>query len=149
MSRPGNDAPEARPGRIVAAYGRRVVVETPTGQRVPCRLFGRRLQLVCGDTVRWTLQPQSVEIVDGRTIEIERAVVDGGRRVAKSIRVLRAGSDTLQWHESVRLFDADELDALAARAGLRVEATYGDFEGHPHEAGETRRLVVLRKARAA
>ena len=67
MSRPGNDAPEARPGRIVAAYGRRVVVETPTGQRVPCRLFGRRLQLVCGDTVRWT--PADAEGAEGLVLE--------------------------------------------------------------------------------
>jgi SAM-dependent methyltransferase len=107
------------------------------------------LDLMDRDTVRWSLQPQSVEIIDGRTIEIERAMVDGGRRVAKTIRILRAGSDTLAWQESVRLFDGDELDALSARAGLRLEATFGDFDGRPHRSGETRRLVVLRKAVAA
>lgn len=42
-----------RPGRVVAAYGRHVVVESPSGLRVSCRLFGRRLQAVCGDRVCW------------------------------------------------------------------------------------------------
>lgn len=56
-------------GRIVAAYGRRVVVETPTGQRFPCRLFGRRLQVVCGDAVRWTLA--QAEGAGGLILEVE------------------------------------------------------------------------------
>lgn len=49
------DGPAEQSGRIVAAYGRRVLVETPTGDRFPCRLFGRRLQVICGDAVRWSM----------------------------------------------------------------------------------------------
>jgi len=49
----------------------------------------------------------------------------------------------------VRLFTGDELQELSTRARLRLEATYGDFDGRPHVPGETRRLIVLRKPRAA
>lgn len=48
-------APEAarRTGRLVANYGRQVVVESAEGLRIPCRLHGRRLSAVCGDEVLW------------------------------------------------------------------------------------------------
>jgi hypothetical protein len=46
----------------------------------------------------------------------------------------------------VRLFTAEELVALANAARLRVAGTWGDFDGRPHQAGVTRRIVVLRKA---
>jgi SAM-dependent methyltransferase len=105
------------------------------------------LDLMDPDTVRYALRPQDVEIVDGLTIEVERELVQGGRRVNKQIRVLRDGTTSQVWRESVRLFGHDELEALATRAGLRVEAQYGDFDGRRHAAGETRRLLVLRKPR--
>ena len=41
-------------GRIVANYGRRVMVEAANGQRQLCIPKGRRLGLVCGDWVNWT-----------------------------------------------------------------------------------------------
>jgi ribosome biogenesis GTPase len=44
------------PGRVVAAHGRRVVVEDAGGVTHPCVLRGRRLRAVCGDRVRW--EPQ-------------------------------------------------------------------------------------------
>jgi SAM-dependent methyltransferase len=99
------------------------------------------------DTVRYTLRPQDVEMVDGKTIEVERALAHDGRRVEKQIRVLRDGATNQVWRESVRLFTFDELEALATRAGLRIEAQYGDFDGRPHVSGETRRLLLLRKPR--
>jgi ribosome biogenesis GTPase len=45
------------PGRVVAAYGGRVVVEDADGATHPCVLRGRRLRAVCGDRVRWTPPP--------------------------------------------------------------------------------------------
>ena len=44
-------------GRIVASYGRTVVVEDAAGHRLPCRLHGRRLSAVCGDAVSWARDP--------------------------------------------------------------------------------------------
>jgi len=107
------------------------------------------LDLMDPDTVRYKLEMQSVDLVDGKIIEVERALVQGGRRVDKQIRIVRDGSETQAWSESVRLFTGPELEAMATRARLRLEATYGDFAGRPHEPGETRRLVVLRKPRTA
>ena len=40
-------------GRLVANYGRQVIIEDACGVRVPCRLHGRRLSAVCGDQVQW------------------------------------------------------------------------------------------------
>ena len=40
-------------GRLVANYGRQVIIEDATGARVACRLHGRRLSAVCGDHVQW------------------------------------------------------------------------------------------------
>jgi ribosome biogenesis GTPase len=40
-------------GRLVANYGRQVIIEDTTGARVACRLHGRRLSAVCGDHVQW------------------------------------------------------------------------------------------------
>jgi ribosome biogenesis GTPase len=40
-------------GRVVAAHGRHVVVETPDGERLPCHLRGKKSDCVVGDLVRW------------------------------------------------------------------------------------------------
>jgi SAM-dependent methyltransferase len=106
------------------------------------------LDLMDPDTVAFKLEPQSVELVDGKTIEVERAITDDGRRVEKHIRVLRSGAAPRVWSESVRLFSRDELDALATRARLRIDGVYGEYDGRPHVPGETRRLVVMRKPAA-
>ncbi len=103
------------------------------------------LDLMDRDTVRYTLNPQTVEVTDGRTLEIERCLMEGGRRVFKQVRLLRDGSESQVWTESVHLFTGDELAALATGARLRVEATFGDYDGRPHAPGTSRRLVVLRK----
>jgi ribosome biogenesis GTPase / thiamine phosphate phosphatase len=42
---------ERRPGRVVRAFGRQLVVEDAGGQLHPCRLFGKDLRPVCGDEV--------------------------------------------------------------------------------------------------
>jgi ribosome biogenesis GTPase len=40
-------------GRVVAAHGRHVIVETPEGERVSCHLRGKKSECVVGDMVRW------------------------------------------------------------------------------------------------
>jgi ribosome biogenesis GTPase len=44
-------------GRIVASYGRRVLVEDAGGRRHPAMLARRRLKVVCGDRVLWRPAP--------------------------------------------------------------------------------------------
>ena len=43
----------AKPGLVVAAHGRQVMVETPDGQRVLCQTRGKKSELVVGDQVLW------------------------------------------------------------------------------------------------
>ncbi len=40
-------------GRVVAAHGRQVMIETPEGQRVLCHTRGKKSDIVVGDRVRW------------------------------------------------------------------------------------------------
>ena len=40
------------PARVIESFGRRVIVETETGERLPAELFGKRMNSVCGDVVR-------------------------------------------------------------------------------------------------
>ncbi|HEX5285534.1 MAG TPA: ribosome small subunit-dependent GTPase A [Polaromonas sp.] len=42
-----------QPGLVVASFGRHVVVETESGQRVICHPRGKKNQAVVGDRVRW------------------------------------------------------------------------------------------------
>ena len=105
------------------------------------------LDLMDRDTVRYRLRPQDVEMVDEMTIEIERDMSADGRRVEKSIRIMRSDTEPRAWVESVRLFTPAEIEDLAHGAGLSVERTVGDYDARPVVPGETRRLVVLRKPR--
>ena len=40
-------------GRVVATFGRHVIVETPEGQRITCHPRGKKSDCVVGDQVRW------------------------------------------------------------------------------------------------
>ncbi|MBI4231236.1 MAG: methyltransferase domain-containing protein [Planctomycetes bacterium] len=93
-------------------------------------------------TVRQTLRARDRIEREGTVIEIERRLTPDDRRVEKSVRLTRPGEPMRTWTESVRLFTRDEFAALALRAGLEIEATYGDFDGHPHESGRTRMLIL-------
>ena len=42
-----------RPGLVVAGFGRHVMVETGSGQRVICHPRGKKSQVVVGDRIRW------------------------------------------------------------------------------------------------
>jgi ribosome biogenesis GTPase / thiamine phosphate phosphatase len=55
--KPGRTGPAPLPGTqaglVVASFGRHVMVETPSGQRVICHPRGKKNQAVVGDRVRW------------------------------------------------------------------------------------------------
>lgn len=48
---PSTATPE--PGRVIASHGRHLLVESAAHARIACELFGRKLEAVCGDEVRW------------------------------------------------------------------------------------------------
>lgn len=64
-----NSRDESRSGRIVAAYGRRVIVEDERRQRYDCVLRGRRLRPVCVDDVAWQATPGDGD--DGIVVELK------------------------------------------------------------------------------
>jgi len=43
--------PDGTPGTVVAAYGRRCIVQTDSGDRIPCQASNRHMHPVCGDLV--------------------------------------------------------------------------------------------------
>ena len=54
----GDGAPQVA-ARVIECFGRRVIVQTDDGARVPAELFGKRLSVVCGDAV-WIRPARSV-----------------------------------------------------------------------------------------
>jgi SAM-dependent methyltransferase len=61
-----------------------------------------------------------------------------GRHVVKEILL----ADGRRFQERVRLFSADELGDMLARAGGRVRHCFGDYDGGPPHAAAPRALLV-------
>ncbi|MDP6674406.1 MAG: ribosome small subunit-dependent GTPase, partial [Gammaproteobacteria bacterium] len=60
------DQPVTETGLVVAAHSRRGKLETKSGEQLPYLIQGRRLRVVCGDIVDWTLDDQgTLAIVTG------------------------------------------------------------------------------------
>src|SRR5262245_16998581 len=78
---------------------------------------------------------------------IRRSWNAGTQRIEKEIEVRREGSTEI-FRESVRAYGADELVDIFCRAGLPVEATWGDFDGSPAGADSPRLIVLARKPAA-
>lgn len=72
-------------GRIVASHGRSAVVQDDAGRRIRCKLQGRRLAVVCGDSVSWT--PSKTEGAEGLIITVD------ARRTVLSRLTLRGESE--------------------------------------------------------
>ena len=77
------------PGRVVANYGRRVLVQDETGIRHLCIPKGRKLGIVCGDQVLWTAASHLedlgvVEAVLPRNATLERPSARGRVEVLAS-----------------------------------------------------------------
>ena len=75
------------------------------------------------------------EVLQERTYNMDK------ERIEKKI-TLKEGTDVREYFESVRLYTLDEMERLLARAGLRLEAIYGDFDGSPFTE-ESPRLVMM------
>jgi len=54
--------PETVTGRVIAAFGRQVLVRTTTGEQLRARPFGRALIIVCGDQVRCRIDAHHEEV---------------------------------------------------------------------------------------
>lgn len=104
------------------------------GGRVLCDTFGLEHALA-------RLVPEEKRSSEGREYRIRRWWNADTRRIEKQIEV-RRGSSTEMFHESVRAYTAEELTRMFERAGLRIESTWGDFEGSA-VGPDCPRLIVL------
>lgn len=93
--------------------------------------------------VRATLEPESVDTVDGVTIRQRRWIEDS--RINKKI--------TLEWndtkdtfHESVRLYTREDLEEMYEAAGLTPVGAFGTYDGDAHAAESPRLLLHARRS---
>lgn len=95
------------------------------GQLAP----GGRLLLDLPDPerLRASLIPASERTVDGLVVSERRRLA--GPRVLKDVRIVHPDGRERSYTESVRLYGAEEIAALAAAVGLRVEARWPGLRG--------------------
>ncbi len=81
------------------------------------------------DRVLATLNPRETREMNGRRVEIERWYDARSRRINKQIRVHSADRPTRSYLESVRAYRLEEVSNGLQWAGLRLDETFGDFDG--------------------
>jgi SAM-dependent methyltransferase len=96
------------------------------------------------DWVLERLVPEERRCCGEKEYTIRRSWNPDTQRIEKEIEVRREGSTEI-FRESVRAYAADELVTLFCRAGLPVEATWGDFDGSPAGPGAPRLIVLARR----
>jgi len=94
------------------------------------------------DYVREHLDAESRRDAGEYVIEERRWIDERTERINKVMEVRRGGAVISRSSESVRLYTEGELRGLLAAVGLRVEATYGDFDGAPTAPGRPRQILV-------
>ncbi|MHC4223177.1 MAG: class I SAM-dependent methyltransferase, partial [Planctomycetota bacterium] len=90
--------------------------------------------------VRATLEPESTEERDEKTLCIRRWIEQG--RVLKEVTVSTAGEAPRTYTESVRLYLKSDLVEMMHAAGLVPTANYGDFDGRDYTTDAPRCILV-------
>jgi SAM-dependent methyltransferase len=105
------------------------------------------LDLMNPARVRATLVPESRSERGGMVLVERRSLARDGRRVRKEVTLTRADGSGRSWREDVRLYEAAEVAALLAAAGLEHLRSEGDFDG-VDSGPETPRQIVWARRRA-
>ena len=93
--------------------------------------------------VKKTLVPESVSRpLPGYEVG-ERRRIEAGR-VIKDISI-RANGESRHYHESVRLFERDDLEDMLSRSGLTVIDAFGDYSSAPWRPDSPRTLLISRR----
>ena len=98
----------------------------------------------------WTidhLEPHTQRTVDDLRLTIRRAISADGLRVEKETRVTSAGVPPKLYRESVRMYTADELQALLDRAGFADARFHGSLDGRAYDAKSPRMIAIARRPR--
>jgi SAM-dependent methyltransferase len=96
--------------------------------------------------LRATLVPHSRRTVDSLVVIETRRIDDAAGRIEKNVEVTDPADPSAppeRWTESVRLWTPDDLGGMLARAGFRVSAVAGGFDGAPFSAESSGRMIFL------
>lgn len=94
--------------------------------------------------VQANLVPSDAERREGIEIEQHRTLTNG--RIVKEI-ILRRNGQEHRFSESVQLLALNDFRRLYERAGLEIEAVFGDYYGRQYES-ESPRMILLSRKRA-
>jgi SAM-dependent methyltransferase len=100
------------------------------------------LDYLHADQVRATLVPRDEQTVGTTVVEQEREISVDGRFVRKTITLGELGRTFV---ERVRLFEPEELVAMATAAGFAVDAVLGDYAGGALTATSPRTILFARR----
>lgn len=88
--------------------------------------------------VRARLVPCERIAVQGREVEVTRAVSADGHYVSKTIRT----TEGQRFVERVRLFEPREMEAMLRNAGVQVGRRFGDYDASPLLPGSPRTILA-------
>lgn len=93
--------------------------------------------------VRAELTPRDVRRIGSGQVIQQRRLLEGGRRVEKRIRIVKADGEQA-FTERVRLYEAPELARLLESEGVEPLDLMGDYEGSPHTVDSPRTIIFAR-----
>lgn len=93
------------------------------------------------------LVSQERKQLDGKMIEISRAITSDGLRVEKTTRITQPGSPETTYHESVRMYRPIEIEDMLRRIGYLDPVFYGDLNGQAFSDQAPRMVFVASKER--
>ncbi|MDQ3137104.1 MAG: class I SAM-dependent methyltransferase [Gemmatimonadota bacterium] len=88
--------------------------------------------------VRDRLVRRETQRVQGVDVEVERSVSPDNRYVCKTIR----SDGGRRFTERVRLFGADEIEAMLAKSSVTVRERFGDYDASPLRPESPRTLLL-------
>ncbi len=89
-------------------------------------------------SVRRKLVPRETQRVNGVDVQVDRSVSPDGRYVCKTIRQ----DGGRRFTERVRLFGAEEIEAMLAAAGVTVRERFGDYDASPMLPQSPRTILI-------
>ena len=98
------------------------------------------LDFLNAERVFRTLVPEETLLMGSTAVAIRRRISADRRYVEKDVIQVDDGRG---WHERVRLFTADDLQAMARRAGLHVRDVLGDYAARRWHDASPRTILVM------
>ena len=101
------------------------------------------LDFMNADHVVANLRTEDRRTVSGVDVVQERRLVEGGRIIEKRITIgAREGAPEREFVERVRMYRPEELDSMAARAGLTPGPRFGGYDRSPFSPTSPRYIVM-------